>query len=102
MVWRKQFDWAAIQAAIDAGDGFTRCRQLFGIAHATWKKALDRGDLRIDTEGRPYADARKRFDWAEIQAFYDRRKLDSEVPETLRLFGEFVAQGTSEGEGPGA
>jgi Zn finger protein HypA/HybF involved in hydrogenase expression len=69
---RKQFDWAAMQAYIDAGNGFIRCRTRFGIAHATWMKAIRAGDIRVSTEGKPYADARKRFNWAEVQAHYDR------------------------------
>jgi 5-methylcytosine-specific restriction endonuclease McrA len=60
-----------MQKEIDSGAGFNRCRDLFGIAHATWKRAIACGDIWIDTQGRPYADARKRFDWAEIQAYYD-------------------------------
>jgi hypothetical protein len=71
MKWqRKQFDWPAMQMYIDAGNGFLRCRAVFGIAHATWKKALCRGDIRIDTSGKPYTDAHKRYDWVAVQAYY--------------------------------
>jgi hypothetical protein len=70
--YRKHFDWLAMQAYIDAGNGYTRCNERFGIAHATWMKAIRRGDLHVDSAGRPYADARKKFDWEAIQAFYDR------------------------------
>jgi hypothetical protein len=66
------YDWAAMQAFIDAGNGYTRCNKRFGIAHATWIKAIQSGDIHISTEGKPYADARKRFNWAEVQAHYDR------------------------------
>jgi hypothetical protein len=68
---RKPFDWVAMQAYIDAGNGFTQCHRRFGIAHATWAKAIRLGDIRVDTTGKPYADARKRYDWAEIQRYYD-------------------------------
>ena len=68
---RKQFDWAAMQAFIDAGHGFLKCRERFGIAHATWKKALRFGDLAIDTTGKPYASANKRYDWEAVRAYYD-------------------------------
>jgi hypothetical protein len=72
MRWqRKQFDWPAMQAYIDEGNGFLRCRLRFGIAHATWQKALCRGDIRVDATGKPYTDAHKRYDWAVVQAFYD-------------------------------
>jgi 5-methylcytosine-specific restriction endonuclease McrA len=56
---------------IDQGAGFIRCREAFGIAHATWIKALQRGDIRVDPLGKPYADARRRYDWAVIQAYHD-------------------------------
>jgi hypothetical protein len=68
---RKIFDWPAIQAYIDSGNGYVACHQRFGIAHATWAKAIALGDIALDTTGKPYADARKRYDWADIQAHYD-------------------------------
>ncbi len=68
---RKQFDWVAMQAYIDEGNGFIRCHAKFGIAHATWAKAIRLGDLRVDLTGKPYADARKRYDWRAVQAYYD-------------------------------
>jgi transposase-like protein len=71
MGWRKAFDWAAMQAFIDEGAGFRACCERFGIAHATWVKAIERGDIRVEMTGKPYADARKRYDWSEIQAYYD-------------------------------
>jgi hypothetical protein len=61
-----------MQAAIDVGHGFTRCRTLFGIAHATWVKAIEHGDIRGDLSlTHRFADGRRRFDWAAIQAHYD-------------------------------
>ncbi|GAC1540232.1 MAG: hypothetical protein NVS2B17_16310 [Candidatus Velthaea sp.] len=67
----KAFDWVAMQALADRGHGFAECHRAFGIAHATWVKALQRGDIHIDRAGKSYADARKRYDWDEIQAFHD-------------------------------
>jgi hypothetical protein len=29
-----------MQAFIDAGNGLLKCRERFGIAHATWMKAI--------------------------------------------------------------
>jgi hypothetical protein len=69
---RKQFDWQAMQAYIDEGNGFLRCRQRFGIAHATWAKAIALGDIRVDLAARRYSNARRRHDWAAIQAYYDQ------------------------------
>jgi 5-methylcytosine-specific restriction endonuclease McrA len=71
-VRRKWFDWVAMQAGIDSGAGYRRCHELFGIAHATWKKAIRLGDLHDDPAGRPYADARNRYDWAMIQRYHDQ------------------------------
>ena len=71
MARRKQFDWAAMQAAIDSGAGFIRCREMFGIAHATWMRALECGDIQVDQTGKPYSDARNRYDWVAIQKYYD-------------------------------
>ena len=65
------YDWEFIQTTIDSGYGFAACHRRFGIAHATWVKAIERGDLRVCSDGKPYADARKRYDWTAIQLFYD-------------------------------
>jgi hypothetical protein len=59
---RKLFDWAAMQAYIDAGNGFRKCWARFGIAHGTWRKAIALGDIVVDPNGKPYADANKRYD----------------------------------------
>jgi transposase-like protein len=81
---RKTFDWVAMQAYIHEGNGFIRCRARFGIAHATWMKAIRCGDLTVNTTGKPYADSRKRYDWAEIQRFYDE---GHSIRECQRQFG---------------
>jgi 5-methylcytosine-specific restriction endonuclease McrA len=65
------YDWAAMQAFIDAGNGYTRCNKQFGIAHATWMKAIRNGEIKVDLSGRPYADARNRYDWDLIRAHYE-------------------------------
>jgi hypothetical protein len=68
---RKNFDWAAMQAWIDVGNGFLSCRKRFGIAHATWVKAIQAGNIRVDTARKPYCDSRKRYDWAAIRAYHE-------------------------------
>ena len=68
---RKAFDWVAMQAYIDSGSGFRKCWARFGIAHATWKKAIELGDILVNTAGKPYSDSKKRYDWSAIQAYYD-------------------------------
>ncbi len=60
-----------MQAFIDQGNGFIRCRQRFGIAHATWAKAIRLGDIEVDVTGKAYSDARRRYDWLAIKAYYD-------------------------------
>ena len=44
---------------------------MFGIAHATWMRALECGDIQVDQTGKPYSDARNRYDWVAIQKYYD-------------------------------
>jgi HNH endonuclease len=68
---RKLFDWAAIQAFIDAGNGYLRCNARFGIAHAAWKKTIALGNIAIATPSALSEAARRRYNWAEIQAEYD-------------------------------
>lgn len=71
MVWRKQFDWEKMQAAIDSGAGYNRCHQDFGIAHATWAKAIRLGSIRVDPSSKTNLGARKRYNWSAIQRYYD-------------------------------
>ncbi len=85
---RKKYDWVAMQAYIDAGNGFTRCRRRFGIAHATWAKAIRLGDIRVDTTGKPYTDPRKRYDWNAIQRYYNEGNT---VRDCMRHFGFTIA-----------
>ncbi len=73
-----------MQAHIDAGNGFVRCRERFGIAHAPWIKAIRAGNIRVDPSGKPYADARKRYDWTAIRQFYESGRT---YRECARVFG---------------
>jgi 5-methylcytosine-specific restriction endonuclease McrA len=63
-------EWREIQEYVARGHGFIDCRNRFGIAHATWKKAILRGDLVL-TGCRGTADARRVYDWKQVQAYYD-------------------------------
>jgi hypothetical protein len=67
----KHFDWQGMQAIIEQGHGFIRCRRIYGIAHAKWIKAIERGDIRVDQHTARQKNARKRYDWAAIQEFHD-------------------------------
>jgi 5-methylcytosine-specific restriction endonuclease McrA len=67
---RRLYDWAAIQRYHDAGHGFVECQQRFGFSHTAWIKAIQRG--RLITELRPFGDRRRKYDWAAVQAYYDK------------------------------
>jgi hypothetical protein len=67
---RLRYDWAEIQRYHDEGHGFIECSRRFAITHTAWNKAISTGRLR--TVATPYKDRRKRYDWAEIQTYYDQ------------------------------
>ena len=66
---RRIYDWAEIQRYHDEGHGFVECQKRFGFSHTAWVKAIKRSQLQ--SEPRPLADRRRRYDWAAIQAYYD-------------------------------
>jgi 5-methylcytosine-specific restriction endonuclease McrA len=66
---KKIHDWKAVQEYHDKGHGFVACQRRFGFTHTAWIKAIKRGELR--TEPSLFPDRRRRYDWAEIQAFYE-------------------------------
>ncbi len=66
---RKLYDWKAVQAYYDGGHGFVGCAERFGFSHTAWVKAIKRGTLKVATT--PFADRRRKYNWAEVQAYYD-------------------------------
>jgi 5-methylcytosine-specific restriction endonuclease McrA len=62
-------DWKVVQAYHDEGHGFVECSRRFGFRHTAWVKAIKRGSLRVAPTR--FADRRRRYDWAEVQAYYD-------------------------------
>lgn len=66
---KRVYDWNAIQAFYDRGNGFVACRNLFGLTHTAWNKAIKRGELRAAKK--PFRDRRRRYDWASVQQFYE-------------------------------
>lgn len=66
---RTIYDWEAIQRYHDEGHGFVECQKRFGFCHTTWIKAIKKG--RLCTTEVPFRDRRRKYDWAEIQRFYD-------------------------------
>jgi 5-methylcytosine-specific restriction endonuclease McrA len=63
------YDWDEIQRCYDAGHGFVECRRRFGFTHGAWNKAIRSGRLRAFETA--FRDRRRRYDWAEIQRYYD-------------------------------
>jgi 5-methylcytosine-specific restriction endonuclease McrA len=66
---RTLYNWTEIQIYHDEGHGFVKCRERFGLTHTAWNKAIATGRLR--TKRTPFRDRRRKYDWAEIQAYYD-------------------------------
>lgn len=70
MEQRKRYDWIAIQVLYDEGASITECRQRFGFAYASWRKAVDRGDLQLPSGG-AWSNRAGANDWSTIQTYYD-------------------------------
>jgi hypothetical protein len=66
---RLRYDWGEIQLYHDEGHGFIECSRRFAITHTAWNKAIATGRLR--TVPSLFRDRRRRYDWAEVQAYYD-------------------------------
>lgn len=45
------------------------CQKHFGFSHTAWIKAIKRGELQ--TTAAEFPDRRRRYDWSEVQAYYD-------------------------------
>jgi HNH endonuclease len=67
---RRIYDWNVIQAFHDEGHGFVECSRHFGFGHTAWIKAIKRGSLRVALS--KFEDRRRRYDWSEVQAYYDQ------------------------------
>ena len=63
------YDWEEVQRYHDEGHGFVDCQQRFGFSHTAWIKAIHRGRLRSHPV--QFRDRRRKYDWAEIQRYYD-------------------------------
>ncbi len=66
---RRIYDWMGVQRYHDQGHGFVECQKKFGFTHTGWIKAIKRGEIR--TTPSEFSDRRRRYDWAEVQAYYD-------------------------------
>ena len=63
------YNWAEVQRYYDQGHGFVECQDRFGFSHTAWIKAIRRGELR--PAAAKYGDRRRKYDWSEIQRYYD-------------------------------
>jgi Zn finger protein HypA/HybF involved in hydrogenase expression len=75
-------DWTAIQAYHDEGHGFVECSKKFGFSHTAWVKAIKRGRLR--SKATRYRDRRRKYDWAEVRAYYEEGHT---IVECMARFG---------------
>ncbi len=66
---RRIYDWKAIQEYHDEGNDFVECQKKFQFSHTAWIKAVKRG--RLIVEKRQFADRRRRYNWSEVQTYYD-------------------------------
>ena len=100
---RGRYDWAAVQRFVDEGHRFVACCKAFGFSHTAWIKALNRGELRVPRDGETFADRRRRYDWADVQRYYDEGHSYRECRDRFRFApaswtkavqrGELVARG---------
>jgi HNH endonuclease len=66
---RTLYNWDLIQHYHDEGHGFVDCSRRFGFTYAAWAKAVKRGSLNLAPSS--FDDRRRRYDWTEIQLYYD-------------------------------
>lgn len=73
---KRVWNWAQIQRYHDEGHGFVECQRHFGFSHTAWVKAIKRGEIivRFRRQGQPTDpnDRRRIYNWAEVQAYYDK------------------------------
>ena len=76
---KRLYDWKVVQAYYDEGHGFVACARRFGFSHTAWVKAIKRGELNAGAVR--FSDRRRRYDWVEVQAYYDLGYSYREVAE---------------------
>jgi hypothetical protein len=65
---RKPHDWQAVQRYYDQGHAPEMCRDKFQISYGAWAMAIRRRKLVLSPD---HADNRRRYDWCNVQAYYD-------------------------------
>ncbi len=66
---RVRYNWAEVQRFYDEGHGFVECQDRFRFSHTAWVKAIRSG--RLLAAPAPFRDRRRKYDWSEIQRYYD-------------------------------
>jgi hypothetical protein len=88
-------DWSAVQAYHDDGHGVVECAKHFGFTKSGWNKAMRRGALTPSPAAN--SDGRRRYNWAEIQAYYDTgasfRKCKARFGFHAAAWGKAVRRG---------
>lgn len=93
---KRLYDWPAIQAFHDAGHQFVECQRRFGFSHTAWVKALKRG--RLQSAERQFPDRRRKYDWAEIQRYYDEGHSYRECRARFGFVAEAWTKAVARGE----
>lgn len=92
------YDWTAVQQYYDQGHGFVECQHRFGFCHTSWIKAIKRGALRVASTR--FADRRRRYNWNEIQTYYDAgasyRQCSTEFGFCAQAWAKTVQRGEIE------
>jgi hypothetical protein len=93
---RKIYDWNEIQAYHDQGHGFVECQRRFGFSHTAWIKAIKLE--KLDAGNRDFRDRRRRYDWSEIQAYYDEGHTYRECVAKFGFYPQSWAKARKRGE----
>ena len=93
---KRVWDWDEIQRYHDEGNGFRACQQRFGFTHTAWVKAIKRGELLVAQT--PFEDRRRKYDWTEVQAYYDEGHSYRECREKFGFCAEAWTKAVNRGE----
>jgi 5-methylcytosine-specific restriction endonuclease McrA len=82
---KKSYDWTAIQSYCDDGRTSSECLQQFGMSQLGLRKAVARGDLRVNANF--FFDPRPKHDWVAIRMYYESGKS---MRECVKRFGFYA------------
>lgn len=85
-----------MQAYHDEGHGFVECSRRFGFTHTAWIKAIRRQELRVVLK--PFSDRRRRYDWAQVQKYFDDGHTYRECMERFGYCAESWTAAVHRGE----